>query len=498
MDQDKLTSTDEIALRQARLEELRTLGVDPFGQKFDRTHKVEDLHALYEEAESAGGSALDDLPTLKIAGRMMRSRGMGKASFANLSDLTGGIQFYIRKDSIPENEFTIFRKLYVGDHLGLEGRLFKTGKGEVTLRVERLTLLSCGLRPLPEKHHGLKDIETRQRKRYLDLMVNEEVRKTFIIRSKLISSLRKTLDEKGFLEVETPVLNTLAGGANARPFITYHNALKMDFYMRIATELHLKRLLVGGMEKVYEIGRIFRNEGVSHKHNPEFTTLELYEAFSDYEAMMEITETLISEACIATRESLKFPYQGKELDFSPPFKRLSYLQAICEYANIKPESLDSPENLAKICQQNEIDVNPNLPVAVLYDALFSHFVEPKLFQPTFIYDYPIEISPLARKIPDRPHLTYRFEAFVAGMEIANAFSELNDPQDQLSRFKAQEENREQGDEEAHEMDMDYIEALEYGMPPAGGLGIGIDRLAMVLSDHKSIREVILFPHLRKQ
>ncbi len=498
MRKDETTPADEIILRRGRLEELRTLGVDPFGQRFDRTHKIEDLLKLYESAEQTGPEAIDDLPTFKIAGRMMNSRGMGKASFANLADLTGMIQFYVRKDSIPEDEFTIFRKLYIGDHLGLVGRLFKTGKGEVTLRVEEISLLSCGLRPLPEKHHGLKDIEIRQRKRYLDLMVNEEVRRTFIIRSKIVSSLRKTLDERGFLEVETPVLNTLAGGANARPFITFHNALKMDFYMRIATELHLKRLLVGGLEKVYEIGRIFRNEGVSHKHNPEFTTLELYEAYSDYEGMMEVTEALISGACKAAHENLKVPYQGKELNFSPPFKRLSYLQAICKYGGISHEDLDSKESLAKICKKHEIDVNPTLPVGLLYDALFSHFVEPHLFQPTFIYDYPVELSPLARKIPDRPHLTYRFEAFVAGMEIANAFSELNDPEDQLSRFMAQEENREQGDEEAHEMDLDYIEALEYGMPPAGGLGIGIDRLAMLLSNHISIREVILFPHLRKQ
>lgn len=493
---EEVRQSDEYKQRVARLDELKSLGVEPFGEAYNRSHRIQDL---IQEFENISDDLEESkLPVFRVAGRIMSMRGMGKASFGNLNDITGNLQFYVRQDSISENEFAAFRKLYVGDMIGIEGTLFMTKKNELTLRVQALTVLSCGLRPLPEKHKGLRDKETRYRRRYVDLIVNQEVRNTFITRSKLITSIRKTLDEKSYIEVETPILSSLAGGAAARPFITFHNTLKMDFFLRIATELHLKRLLVGGLEKVYEIGRIFRNEGVSQKHNPEFTTIELYEAYSDFEGMMRLCEELISNACEAVHGSLNVEYDNKTLNFEGPWRRLRYLEAIAEFGNYSLDELKSEDAVREICRQRKVDVDLKLPLAKLYDALFEEVVEPHLFQPTFIYDYPKELSPLAKQIPDQPDMTYRFEAFVAHMEIANAFSELNDPMDQYERFKQQMHDREQGDDEAHEMDMDYIEALEYGMPPAGGMGIGIDRVAMLLSGNTSIREVILFPHLRNK
>ncbi len=496
--EEEVRQSDEYIQRLSRLEDLKSLGVEPFGEAYDRTHRIEDLVQAYDKAIAQGESAVEALPTFRIAGRIMSIRGMGKASFCNLNDVTGTLQFYVRQDSLTETEFAAFRKLYVGDLIGIEGRLFMTKKNELTLRVSNIQILSCGLRPLPEKHKGLRDKETRYRRRYVDLIVNQEVRQTFITRSKLITSIRKTLDEKDYIEVETPILSSIAGGAAARPFKTFHNTLKMDFYLRIATELHLKRLLVGGLEKVYEIGRIFRNEGVSQKHNPEFTTIELYEAYSDFEGMMNLCEELISNACESVHSSLEVNYDGKKVDFKGPWRRMRYLESIAEFGGYSMDQLQTEESVRELCRERNVEVDLKLPLAKLYDALFEEVVEPHLFQPTFIYDYPKELSPLAKQIPDQPDMTYRFEAFIANMEIANAFSELNDPMDQHDRFKQQMKDREQGDEEAHEMDTDYVEALEYGMPPAGGMGIGIDRVAMILSGNTSIREVILFPHLRNK
>jgi len=487
---------DEIALRRNRLEEIKEMGVDPFGSAYERTHSINELLEAFSKLESEGTEPAEELGLIRIAGRLMNHRGMGKAVFGNIQDLTSPIQFYLRKDAVSEKEFALFRKLYVGDILGLEGTLFRTGKGEITLRVSKLTLLSCSLRPLPEKHHGLRDVELRYRKRYVDLIVNDQVRDTFRIRSQLITTFRKILDDQGYLEVETPVLNHMAGGAAARPFITFHNTLKKDFYLRIATELHLKRLIVGGLEKVYEIGRIFRNEGVSVRHNPEFTTIELYEAYTDYEGMMNLAEELITTACIESRGTDKIEYQGTTIDFSKPWKRMGYLEALEIFGGVSKETLYDREEVIKLCKKHQVEVDLSLPLPKLWDELFETLVQPELVQPTFIKDYPVELSPLARRMEEDPSLTYRFEAFLAKMEVANAFTELNDPIDQLQRFEQQQIDREHGDDEAHGMDLDFVEALEYGMPPTGGMGIGIDRVAMVLSNNNSIREVILFPHLR--
>lgn len=489
-------SSDEMLLRKDRLEALRELDIDPFGKSYDRSHSIAEVISSFTEMENRDQDPSHELGSIRIAGRMMNHRGMGKAIFGNLQDLSGSIQFYLRRDSVAEKDFLVFEKLYVGDLLGLEGTVFRTGKGEITLRVSRLTLLACSLRPLPEKHHGLRDVELRYRKRYVDLIVNETARDTFKIRSRLITTFRKILDNQGYLEVETPVLNHMAGGAAARPFITYHNTLKKDFYLRIATELHLKRLIVGGLEKVYEIGRIFRNEGVSVRHNPEFTTIELYEAYSDYEGMMNLAEELITTACLEAKGSEKIEYQGTTIDFSRPWKRMRYLEALEKFGGVNEATLYNREEVISLCKKHQVDVDLTLPLPKLWDELFDTIVQPNLIQPTFITDYPLESSPLARRLDSNPNLTCRFEAFVVNMEVANAYTELNDPIDQLHRFELQQLDREQGDDEAHGMDLDFVEALEYGMPPTGGMGIGIDRVAMVLSNNSSIREVILFPHLR--
>ncbi len=487
--------TDEEQIRRSRLEELRAMGINPFGQKFEISRSIKDAIAEFEKAEAEG--TLEDLPAITVAGRIMANRSMGKAAFANLKDLDANMQLYFRKNELGE-QFDVFDKLYVGDLIGVQGKVFRTQKQEITLRVESFTVLSCALRPLPEKFHGLTDKEQRYRRRYVDLIVNDEVRQTFVRRSKMVSSIRRTLDSMGFMEMETPVLHAIAGGAAARPFKTHHNALDMPFFMRIATELHLKRLLVGGLEKVYELGRIFRNEGVSHKHNPEFTTIEIYQAYADYHDMMEITEILFENAAKEATGSTEVEFGGHTISFARPWKRIGYLESIVEKTGLSLEDLKDVENVRAACKKHKVDVDLKLPIGKLYDELFGELVEPTLIQPTFVIDYPIENSPLARRIEDRPHLTYRFEGMVAGMEVANAFTELNDPIDQLERFEQQMKDRAQGDDEAHEMDQDFVECLEYGMPPAGGLGIGIDRMAMLLSGNDSIREVILFPHMRNR
>lgn len=474
--------------RRQKLDNLIAEGIDPFGQRFDRTHHAAEV---IENFESLQGQEV------VVAGRVMATRGHGKAGFAHIQDMSGQIQIYGRVNDMGD-QYEIFKNLDIGDIIGVRGDVFKTRTEEITVAIKDIQMLCKSLRPLPEKWHGLKDVELRYRQRYVDLIVNPEVKEVFVLRSRIIKAIRDFLDSKDFLEVETPTMHAIAGGATARPFITHHNALDIDLYMRIALELHLKRLLVGGFEKVYEIGRIFRNEGISTKHNPEFTMLELYQSYADYTVMMQLVEQLvvyIADNVLGTRE---ITYQGQKIDLTPPWTRLTMLEAIEKYAGIDFAAVDENDQTAlhEIASQFDIEEEGPIKKGNLINTVFEEAVEPLLIQPTFIMDYPIEISPLAKKKPDNPGLTYRFEAFISAFELANAFSELNDPLDQKERFVKQMELRAAGDDEAHAMDEDFVRALEYGMPPAGGLGIGIDRLIMVLTDSASIRDVILFPTMR--
>lgn len=475
-------------VRRQKLDNLISNGIDPFGQRFERTHYATEVIENFESLEGQ---------EVMVAGRIMATRGHGKAGFAHIQDMSGQIQIYGRVNDIGE-QYELFSSLDIGDIVGVRGDVFKTRTEEITVAIKDLQMLCKSLRPLPEKWHGLKDVELRYRQRYVDLIVNPEVKEVFVLRSKITKAIRDFLDGQGFLEVETPTLHNIAGGATARPFITHHNALDIDLYLRIALELHLKRLLVGGFDKVYEIGRNFRNEGISTKHNPEFTMLELYQAFGDYEVMMQIVEQLVvyvADNVLGTRE---ITYQGQKIDLTPPWTRLTMLEAIEKYAGIDFVAVDENDQAAlhEIAGQFDIEEEGPINKGNLINTVFEEAVEPLLVQPTFIKDYPIEISPLAKRKPEDPSMTYRFEAFVAAFELANAFSELNDPIDQKERFVKQMELRDAGDDEAHAMDEDFVRALEYGMPPAGGLGIGIDRLIMVLTDSASIRDVILFPTMR--
>lgn len=480
-------SNELLQVRRNKLDELRKEGLDPFGDKFVRSHMIEQVLNNFEELENQD---------VTLAGRLMAKRGQGKAGFSNIQDLSGRIQLYTRQDEIGEEAHKRFNQLDIGDIIGVTGRVFKTQKGEISIWVKRYEILCKSLRPLPEKWHGLKDVELRYRQRYVDLIVNPEVKDVFITRSRIIRSIRNYLDQLGFLEVETPMMHPIAGGATARPFITHHNTLDMDLYLRIAPELYLKRLIVGGMEKVYEINRNFRNEGISTKHNPEFTMLELYEAYADYEDMMVLTENLISTVAREVLGTDKITYQGEEINLSPPWTRLPMLKAIEQYAGIDFTIIESDEEAVLAAQKLGLHIEKGVTKGNVINEVFENFVEPKLIQPTFITDYPIEISPLAKRKKDNPAYTYRFEAFIYAREMANAFSELNDPIDQEERFRKQVENRAKGDDEAHMMDEDYITALEIGLPPTGGLGIGIDRLIMLLTDSASIRDVLLFPLMR--
>jgi len=476
-----------LRVRRQKLAELREMGIDPFGGKFDQTHHAQDILEHFETLEGQ---------RVAVAGRIMTKRMHGKASFAHIQDVTGQIQIYVRLNDVGEAAYELFSKLDIGDIIGVKGTVFRTRMGEITVATEELVLLTKSLHPLPEKWHGLKDIELRYRQRYVDLIVNPDVRQDFIARSKAIKAIRQYLDEQGFLEVETPTLHTIAGGAAARPFITHHNALDIDMYLRIALELHLKRLLVGGLERVYEIGRVFRNEGISTKHNPEFTMLELYQAYADYEDMMVLTENLVARAAEAVRGTTVIPYQGEMIDLTPPWPRLTMLEAVKKYTGVDFAAVKTDEEAREIAKRFGLEIEGTSTWGKVLSELFEEHVEKHLVKPHFILDYPVEVSPLAKKKKEDPRLTYRFEAFVACRELANAFSELNDPIDQRERFLAQLKEREAGDEEAHPMDEDFIRALEYGMPPAGGLGIGIDRLIMLLTDKASIRDVILFPTMR--
>jgi lysyl-tRNA synthetase class 2 len=474
-------------VRRQKLDELKSKGIDPFGSKYERTHKAQEIIEGFSELEGS---------IVSIAGRIMARRGHGKVNFAHVQDLSGQIQIYVRLNEIGEENYNLFTKLDIGDLIGVKGKVFKTKTGEITVWAEEITLLTKSLRPLPEKWHGLKDVDARYRQRYVDLIVNPEVRKTFILRSKIISAMRHYLDNLGFLEVETPVLHTIAGGAAARPFITHHNTLDLEMYLRIALELHLKRLIVGGMEGVYEIGRVFRNEGISTRHNPEFTMFEIYQAYADYEDMMVLTENLVSHVAKETLGTTKIDYQGEVLDLTPPWPRLTMIEAIKKYTGIDFDEVHTLEEALEVAKTHHIDTKVNDTRGKIINAMFEEYVEKHLMQPHIIMDYPIEISPLAKRKKDNPDFTYRFEAFVACRELGNAFSELNDPIDQKERFLEQVKQKAAGDEEAHPMDEDYIRALEYGMPPTGGLGIGVDRLVMLLTDSPSIRDVLLFPTMK--
>jgi lysyl-tRNA synthetase class 2 len=476
-------------VRLEKLQELRDLGIDPFGRRFERTAQAADIKDRFEAMEGQ---------TVKIAGRIMSKRRHGKAGFANLQDLSGDVQLYFRKDDVGEESYELFKKLDIGDILGIEGFVFRTQKGEPSVHVKEFVYLSKALNPLPEKWHGLKDVEMRYRQRYVDLIVNPEVRQVFIKRSRIIKEIRSYMDDKGFLEVETPMMHPIAGGAAAKPFVTHHNALDMDLYLRIAPELYLKRLIVGGLEKVYEINRNFRNEGLSTRHNPEFTMLELYQAYADLEVMMEIVEELVATVALKVNNSMIADFDGEKIDFTPPWRRITMLDAIKQYAGVDFEQIKTDAEARQAALDLKLDIKPGTSRGEIINEVFEEFVEEKLIQPTIVYGHPVEISPLAKRNREHPELTDRFELFIMQREIANAFTELNDPIDQKERFVRQMEKRAAGDGEAHMMDEDYVNALEYGMPPAGGMGIGIDRLVMILTGATSIRDVILFPTLRKR
>ncbi|WP_167262839.1 lysine--tRNA ligase [Alkalibacillus almallahensis] len=484
---------------QMRLEKLKTLqesGINPFGDKFERTHLAKDLQAAYDQYSKEELEEMESETTVTVAGRIMTKRGKGKAGFAHIQDLSGQVQIYVRKDRIGEEAYDIFQSADLGDIVGVSGVMFKTKVGELSVKADSFEFLTKSLRPLPEKFHGLKDVEQRYRQRYLDLITNLESRDTFVLRSKILQSMRRYLDDQGFLEVETPMMHSIPGGASARPFETHHNALDIPLYMRIAIELHLKRLIVGGMEKVYEIGRVFRNEGVSTRHNPEFTMIELYEAFADYHDMMDLTETLIAHIAQDVLGSTTVTYGEHSVDLSSGWKRWHMVDAIKEYTGVDFWQDLSDEQAQTLAKEHGVDVDNNMTFGHIVNEFFEQKVEEHLIQPTFIYGHPVAISPLAKKNDEDGRYTDRFELFIVGREYANAFSELNDPIDQRERFEAQVKERDAGNDEAHLMDEDFLEALEYGMPPTGGLGIGIDRLIMLLTDSPSIRDVLLFPQMR--
>ncbi len=477
-----------LKVRRTKLAELQSKGKDPFKiMKYDVTNHSADITTNYEEFEGK---------TVSIAGRIMTKRVMGKASFCNVRDLKGDIQAYVRRDDIGEEPYAEFKKYDIGDIIGIEGEVFKTKSGEISVKASKIVLLSKSLQILPEKFHGLKDTDLRYRQRYVDLIVNPEVRDTFIKRSLIIREIRNYLDSRDFIEVETPVLVSNAGGAAARPFCTHHNALDQDLFLRISLELYLKRLIVGGLERVYEIGRVFRNEGLSVRHNPEFTLLELYQAYTDYYGMMDLVEDLFRTVAQKVLGTTKINYQGEEIDLAKPFERLTMVEAIKRYANVDFDQIKDEASAKALAKEHNIEFEDRHKRGDIINLFFEEYVEEHLVQPTFIMDHPVEISPLASRKPDNPDYTERFELFITRREMANAFSELNDPLDQRARFEAQEELRAAGDEEANETDEDFLNALEYGMPPTGGIGIGIDRFVMLLTDSAAIRDVLLFPTMK--
>ena len=476
-------------IRREKLFELQKEGKDPYKiTKFDRTNTAGEIKANYEEFEEKD---------VTVAGRIIAKRIMGKASFCTIQDCDEKIQSYVSINDLGEESYKAFKTWDIGDIIGITGFVFKTRTEEISVHAKEVTLLSKSLRPLPEKFHGLKDVDLRYRQRYVDLIMNPEVKETFIKRTQIINEIRNILNEKGYLEVETPILNTISGGATARPFITHHNTLDIDMYLRIATELNLKRLIVGGYDKVYEIGRIFRNEGMDIRHNPEFTSIEFYAAYQNYHDMMDITEEIFQRCAMKVCGTTKITYQGTEIELGGKWKRISMIDSIKEVTGIDFNTINTDEEAVKLAKERNIEIpNGKETRGNVISLFFDEYVEKTLVQPTFIYDYPIEISPLAKKCDNDPRLTQRFEAFIGGREYGNAFSELNDPIDQYERFKEEIRARENGDDEAGMMDEDFINALEYGMPPTGGEGIGIDRLVMLLTDSASIRDVLLFPTMK--
>ena len=477
--------------RYLKLQRIRERGIDPYPPRVERTHTTAQARAAFEEAQGR------EPPAVRVVGRLMSVRAMGRSTFAHIEDGSGRIQIYLRQDLVGEEEYEFFKRDFdIGDFVGVEGRLFRTRTGEVTVEVQRFSMLAKSLKPLPEKWHGLRDVETRYRQRYVDLIVNQDVRRVFTMRARIISAMRRFLDERGFLEVETPILQPLYGGAMARPFTTYHHQLHQNLYLRIATELYLKRLIVGGYERVYEIGKNFRNEGVDQEHNPEFTCIEFYMAYADYNDVMALTEELVAYLAQEVLGTLQITYDGNEIDLTPPWVRIPLRQAIKEQTGIDYREYPEAESLYHAIRERGGQVELKATWGKQVDSLLKNYVRPRLIQPTFLIDYPLEISPLAKKKPDDPGTVERFQGFIGGMEVCNAFTELNDPIDQKERFLAQVRAFEAGDEEAHQMDEDFIRALSYGMPPTGGWGMGVDRLVMLFTNQPSIRDVILFPHLR--
>ncbi|MBI4536885.1 MAG: lysine--tRNA ligase [candidate division NC10 bacterium] len=481
--------------RLQKLEELAQRGIDPYPSTFQVTAEAGSLVARYREADDP---TLADVEPVRLGGRVMSLRGHGKASFAHLQDRTGRLQIYVRQDQVGEEAYRLFKQIDVGDFLGVEGRLFRTRTGELTIQAQALTLLAKSIRPLPDKWHGLSDVEVRYRQRYVDLIANPVVAEQFRRRARIISEIRRFFEARGFLEVETPMMHPIPGGAAAKPFVTYHNALGMDLYLRIAPELHLKRCVVGGLERVFEINRNFRNEGLSTHHHPEFTMLEFYQAYADYQDLMVLTEELLTTTVRTVCRGNTVTYQGQTVSFAPPWTRLSVEQALVSLGGLADGEIRTAEGLRKAAETRGLTYPPEWGWAKLLVELFEALVEAKLTQPTFITDFPAELSPLAKARADDPRYVQRFELYAAGMEVANAYTELNDPREQRRRFEAQVRARAEGDEEAHLLDEDFLRALEYGLPPTAGEGIGIDRLVMILTDAPSIRDVILFPHMRPE
>ncbi len=490
----ELELNDLLKVRREKLDVLKENNIDPFGHRFDRTHSASEM---LEEFDSFSKEELaEQSKAVSLAGRIMTKRGKGKAGFAHIQDLTGQIQLYVRKDTVGDEQYDLFDSMDIGDIIGVSGEAFKTKVGELSVKASDLHLLSKSLRPLPDKFHGLKDVEQRYRQRYLDLIMSPDSKETFIARSRIIQSMRRYLDDQGFLEVETPMMHSIPGGASARPFVTHHNALDMELYMRIAIELHLKRLIVGGMERVYEIGRVFRNEGVSTRHNPEFTMLELYEAYADYKDVMSLTEQMVAHIAKEVTGSTMIQYGDYEINLEPEWKRVHMVDAVKEATGVDFWKEMTDEEARSIAKEHGVEIKETMEFGHVVNEFFEQKVEETLIQPTFVYGHPVAISPLAKKNPEDGRFTDRFELFIVAREHANAFTELNDPIDQRERFEAQLVEREQGNDEAHMMDHDFIEALEYGLPPTGGLGIGIDRLVMLLTNSPSIRDVLLFPQMR--
>ena len=487
--------TEQELVRIEKVNELRKKGIDPFGSRFDVTSNSKEIKEKYDNMTKEELHEVD-IPVV-IAGRIMTKRGKGKVGFMHIQDKYGQIQIYVRLDVIGEEQYELFNKADIGDIVGIKGTVFRTNTGELSVKANEYIHLVKAIRPLPEKFHGLSDVEERYRRRYVDLIMNEESRRVAFMRPRIIRTIQKYLDNLGYTEVETPILSPILGGAAARPFVTHHNALNMEFYLRIATELPLKRLIVGGMDAVYEIGRIFRNEGMDKNHNPEFTTIELYKAYTDLDGMMDVTENIIYNVAMEVLGTSDIVWKGHQISLAPKYKRLHMVDAIREKTGINFFEDMSFEDAKKLAIEHDIEIEEHFAYGHIVNAFFEKYVEDTIVEPTFIYGHPIEISPLAKKSKD-PRFTERFELFICGSEYANAFSELNDPIDQYERFENQLKEKELGNDEANEMDIDFVEALEYGMPPTGGMGMGIDRLVMMITNSETIREVLLFPHMKKK